>query len=534
MQFSQKLENKIPWLGNALILLVIIFLGAFLRFQFIHKSPFPMNDGGFFYVMIRDLQQNDFKLPRFTTYNFINIPYAYPPLSLYEAGWLNQFLNIDLYKVFLYYPLFFNLLSIPAFYFLSREFVKKNKTALLATVIYAILSPGYEWLVSGGGLTRSPAHTLFIISLTLFLIYLRTSRKWILILSIVSGAVMTLHHIEYCWLMAYSVILFTFLQCKNIKGILKGVFIVGIFGLGIALLTSVYWIPVLKNHNLQTFLSAFSTGEINLIKPIRRLLEIDFTGASSENIISFLAVIGVFVLLLKKDFTLPLWLMVMVFLSFRSAYRTLLFPVSILSAIALVDLLMEGLNQLELKTRLKQSSSMERPPRFGIVFGLFCLASIYLLGYVNSLSEHRVLSSINLQELAAMDWTRENTSPDSTFLIVNPSIDWYVDRVGEWFPAVAERHSATTLQGMEWLPNQVFNQERWYYSNFKQCISNGVDCLFDWAEQTDTDFTHLFISKSECQWNTENCTNYFILTVEDSSRFTKVFENAGVVIYEQN
>lgn len=75
-------------------------------------------------------------------------------------------------------------------------------------------------------------------------------------------------------------------------------------------------------------------------------------------------------------------------------------------------------------------------------------------------------------------------------------------------------------------------RERWFYSNFKECISEGgVPCLTSWAEQSGSTFTHLFVSKSECAWNSSNCTDYFILTVEDSNAFTKIYENEEVVIY---
>ena len=133
MLFVRKLEKKFPWIDKAILLMLILFLGTFLRLQYINKSSFPMNDGGFFYVMIRDLQQNSYHLPQFTTYNFLNIPYAYPPLSLYESAWLNQYLHIDLIKIFLYYPLVFNLLSIIAFYFLSKELGETPTSALLAS-----------------------------------------------------------------------------------------------------------------------------------------------------------------------------------------------------------------------------------------------------------------------------------------------------------------------------------------------------------------------------------------------------------------
>lgn len=528
MLFVRKLEKKFPWIDKAIILLLILILGTFLRLQYINKSPFPMNDGGFFYVMIRDLQQNSYHLPQFTTYNFLKIPYAYPPLSLYESAWLNQYLHIDLLKIFLYYPLVFNLLSIIVFYFLSKELVEKPRSALLATTLYAILASSYEWLISGGGLTRSPAHMFYLISLTLFLFYQHSSKIWAFIFSVIAGALMTLHHLEYAWLLAYSIILFTIIKRRNLKGLIT----IALFGVGVTLLTSPYWLTILRHHGLATFSSAFSTGEITFFKAIRRLLELDFTSEPIVSILNIMAVLGLFVCFAKKRYILPIWFTMMIFLSYRSAYRTLLVPVSILAAMALDDLIIPGLNQIALKIRPDVTPiASQKQPVIGQIFAAVCIFIPFLMGFVTSLSEHPILASVNPAELEAMEWVKSNTDPGSSFVVINPSVDWYVDRVGEWFPAIAERHSATTLQGMEWLPGKVFARQRWFYSNFKQCIAKGEDCLLQWAEQTGTRFSHLFISKSECAWNSDNCTDFFVQSVEASTTFEKMYENSGVVIF---
>lgn len=528
MQFTQNLEKKAPWIGTAVILFLVLLLGTFLRLQFINKSSFPMNDGGFFYTAIRDLQQNGFHLPKYTTYNFLNIPYAYPPLSLYAAAWINQFLKVDLLTIFLYFPLIFNLISIPAFYFLSKELVENQRSALLATAFYAILNPGYEWLISGGGLTRSPAHTYFIISLTLFLVFLRTSKKWIFILSIIAGALVTLHHLEYTWVLAYSVVIFTFFSRRTLKSFVH----IAVFGLGIGVITSPYWITILKYHGLSPFLSAFSTGETNFIKSFIRIVLLDFTSEPFTSFINVLAVVGIFIGVIKKKYALVAWFIAIIFLGFRSAYRLLLFPVAVFAAFSLDSLIIPGFNQIEQRIREATRMPFSRPPLSGKLFAILSIFLPFLLGFVSSLSDHPVLSSVNPEELQAMEWVKVNTDSDSSFLIINSSTDWSVDRLGEWFPAIAERHSETTVQGKEWLPDNEFMRERWFYSNFKECISEGgVPCLTSWAEQSGSTFTHLFVSKSECAWNSSNCTDYFILTVEDSNAFTKIYENEEVVIY---
>ena len=66
-----------------LILFLAILIGAFLRFNPTLLAGFAVNDGGMFAVMVDDLRANHFLIPAFTTCNFSNIPFAYPPLGFY-------------------------------------------------------------------------------------------------------------------------------------------------------------------------------------------------------------------------------------------------------------------------------------------------------------------------------------------------------------------------------------------------------------------------------------------------------------------
>ena len=63
-----------------LILMLAIIIGAFMRFNPTLLAGFAINDGGMFAVMVDDLKASRYVLPAFTTYNHLNIPFAYPPL----------------------------------------------------------------------------------------------------------------------------------------------------------------------------------------------------------------------------------------------------------------------------------------------------------------------------------------------------------------------------------------------------------------------------------------------------------------------
>lgn len=63
-----------------------VTLGLILRLLPALSADFPLNDGGLFYLMTRELQGAHYALPVYTSYNSAQIPFAYPPLAFYIAG----------------------------------------------------------------------------------------------------------------------------------------------------------------------------------------------------------------------------------------------------------------------------------------------------------------------------------------------------------------------------------------------------------------------------------------------------------------
>jgi len=80
LTFSQRVMRKNPRRWADVFLLISVLFGAWMRFMPTLLTGTPINDGGMFYVMILDLRAHRFLLPAFTSYNHLNIPFAYPPL----------------------------------------------------------------------------------------------------------------------------------------------------------------------------------------------------------------------------------------------------------------------------------------------------------------------------------------------------------------------------------------------------------------------------------------------------------------------
>ena len=84
---TKRVLSREEW--GTLIFGLTLFLSILIRIFPETLTSFPINDGGMFMVMARELRLNGFALPAYTSYNNFNIPFAYPPLGLYVTGFLS-------------------------------------------------------------------------------------------------------------------------------------------------------------------------------------------------------------------------------------------------------------------------------------------------------------------------------------------------------------------------------------------------------------------------------------------------------------
>ena len=129
--------NRDEW--TKLILGLTIFLSVILRFFPGLMAGFPLNDGGMFLVMLRELKTNHFLIPAFTSYNYSNIPFAYPPFGFY-AGALLSVIGIPDLQILRWLPVLINILTIPAFFLFAETLLEDRPRAAIATVFYALSS----------------------------------------------------------------------------------------------------------------------------------------------------------------------------------------------------------------------------------------------------------------------------------------------------------------------------------------------------------------------------------------------------------
>src|SRR3954454_12576206 len=94
--------SKRPTPGHAphAELLLALGIAALVRGWHIWSADFPLNDGGLFYAMVRDIQAAHYHLPAYTSYNGGHIPFGYSPFAFYLTALLNSATGVSLITLF--------------------------------------------------------------------------------------------------------------------------------------------------------------------------------------------------------------------------------------------------------------------------------------------------------------------------------------------------------------------------------------------------------------------------------------------------
>lgn len=131
-----------------------------------------------------------------------------------------------------------------------------------------------------------------------------------------------------------------------------------------------------------------------------------------------------------------------------------------------------------------------------------------------------------------MQWIARSTPPDSRFLVVTGEF-WAMDRTAEWFPVLANRVSVATVQGTEWLTRTGFTYALERHEALQKCATVHIECVEQWAQTYDADFTHLYVNKRPRRPNpaAAPCCQAVLLTLRDSPRYQLIFDSPEAAVY---
>jgi hypothetical protein len=504
------------WYG--LLVAACILAGALVRAFHVLSFDFPLNDGGLFFTMTRDLQDAGYRLPAFTSYNGGDIPFAYPPFGFYFAGLLDDLTPLSLLDVYRFLPWLAASLTVPAFYLLARS-LAGSKAAVMASVFaFALIPRGYIWLLMGGGLTRSLGFLFALLALYyVYRVYKEEKQPAVALATLFCGLTV-LSHLETAWFLAFSAAIFFVAFGRTRQAVVNS----AIIAAGTVVIAAPWWATVLAEHGADPFLAAAGTGGTILSGgdatrgAYLGLLRFVSTSEPLFPILGTLALFGGLACIVSRRYFVVVWWAAIVVLEVRAFPTFTTVPVAMLAGIGVTEVLLPLLFKQPAATPApaeEQSPDGETSGSRGSrrrslhgrvpVFAAIPLAVlVVLIVYTGSAamlrsrvlaSEGLILAGLSGDDRAAMAWVAGAVPDGSRFLVVPDSPFWEVSKTAEWFPALTGLTSVSTVQGSEWISDDGFRRAQAIHHDTFECRYQTTACLEEMAEVHDVTFSHVYV-----------------------------------------
>lgn len=474
---------------SILFLILAILIGGYIRLAAVLESDFPINDGGLFYTMTHDLAANNWQIPAFTTYNHLNIPFAYPPLAFYLTGFLSQLTGWELLDIFRIMPVIFTISTIPAFFLLARELLEDDFHIAIATFIFAVLPPTFDWLIMGGGITRAPAFLFALLTLTSISRLYRQKKIQYIFTTAFLAALTIFTHPETALHTAASALVFFLFWGRTKAGFWKSAAVAMIT----IALTSPWWAAVLTHHGFTPFSAAAQTGWHGYAEAIKFFI-FDFTNEFGLETIGALALIGFFLMFAKREIFLITWFLIIFISEPRSAPLYVTPLMAIFASFTLLQIL-SLLNRLVVNPRSQPppSTPLDCTPAkvlFALLAGQWIFSGLAITMLLFN------ANTITTADKKAFDWIATNTPIESRFTVITGNMP-LSDPVSEWFPTLTGRISVGTAQGYEWLKEEPFEAVLTSSLELQRCADQAISCITNWANENDHDFSYVYIHKMD-------------------------------------
>jgi len=425
--------------------LAALALGILVRLPYFLTTDFVLGDGGFLVPMIAAIRKGHYLLPRFITYNTVQFPVAYPALGLYLDALSCDIFGIQPADYARWAPLILNLGTIAVVVLLAQKILKNREGVLFFALIFPLIPRSYEFLIMGGGVTRSLGCLLNVLALYYAdAIHGRFRAKDIgLCLLFAGGAVAS--HMEFALDTLFLVALIIILHEPNWRGGLTAVFVTS----GAVILASPWWATVLHYHGFGPFLDAKDTSEWTRNHFVRDLLELKIFWKHYGFFLGGLGALGFIFCLEQKQWLLPAWYLGAFILTPRQGPTAGSIPIALLAAVALTRIVKRSVKWLRPHVAFLDETALQSAAV--VTAAVFLLAP---LAYTSIRYYHTSpLAGLTKGERDAMDWIQSHMPTDAKFVTVSKPGYWQIDYYAEWFPVLTGRYSATTVQGYEWRPN---------------------------------------------------------------------------------
>jgi hypothetical protein len=441
--------SRLFYLG---VLLASILLAFMKRAEFNAPMDFPLGEGGLFVLFSQEIAERGFALPAEIVYGGLRLPFAYPPLSFYFAAVLARLTSADLLAVYYWLPLVLNMLAVPAFCFLAAQVTKSRVVFLSAVLLYVQLPDSFIWQITAGGVPRAMGALFAIMAVGVALSAGARRPAAKLLLSGACVGIAILSHLEWGIFAAVGVTLAVVARVPEPR---KQILFVAAQGL-IALAVITPWLTaVLLLHGFDPFLSSASASQWNLGTFLGNLLSGRVFG-----LLVLPALLGAWVTLNRGKWFLITWLIVTLLLTPRMGGSAgFAIPGALLAGYGIKAIgeyvlaqVLRGRGVLQPLARIGHLAGVGLPVALLLFFFSAVLATPLRFAY----HSRTIAEQVSPSARQAMQWIRDNTAPESSFVVITGAEGWWADKIAEWFPYLTARASLTTVQGLEWAGEGVF------------------------------------------------------------------------------
>ena len=509
-----------------LLLFLALFLGAIVRFAPTLLAHSPINDGGLFYTMIDELKANSFLLPAYTAYNHLQIPFAYPPLSLYLGALLSG-LGVPTIEVLRWVPASASTISILAFWWMASKMLDSSTKASVAAAVYALMPRAFSWYIMGGGLSRSLGILFLLLTCgSTWLLFTKPGYRQIILTSIF-GAAAILSHPETALHTVIACGLICLFKVRSRRALFAALSVT----LGVIALTGPWWGTILAQHGLSPFQSALQTGAHGAQFWIP-WITFDFAQEPFVTVFAALGMLGLLVQLVRREWFLPVWLFVPFLAEPRSAPAIAALPLAVLAGYGLTDFVLPHLPSLASATNPDFADWTELLPRSPLV--RVALGFVLLYGFFGAFAYDLSLAQLVIppDSRAAMQWVQKGSPTNARFVVLSGSVDPFSDASAEWFPVLAGRPSINTLQGREWVLGKGFMPFLEDLKALQACADQSATCVEDWAASHATDYNYIYLEEHPAQ-DAPEASSLLLYSLRQDQDYILVFENSGTVIFRR-
>jgi hypothetical protein len=513
------------------LIAAVLAVGVMIRVMTVLASSFPVNDGGMFYAMARDIQASSYRLPAFTSYNSEHIPFFYPPLGFYMAAVCDDLTPFGLLDAFRVLPVTFAVLSLLAFALLARDVLRSRAAVIAAIFFFAVLPPAYTWMIMGGGLTRAPGFFFGLLTIrAVGRMYERPTARGATVAGALA-AVTLLCHIEMAVFAGIASGVLFALHGRTRAGALASAAVVVLM----LALSAPWWVIVVHQHGIAPLFAAVATTGSTVLGPLLILSEFTVPVQPLTDVLGALALFGVVACLRERRYLLPGWLLAVALFDQRAFFTSTTPAIAMLAGVGLTEVVLPfAAGALRRDGADPGGRPAGGPPRWLAGAVLTVVVGMCLIASIISTKD---LLGLSTGEQAAMAWVRDNTPASSRFAVVSAQT-WPVDRNSEWFPALTGRQSVATVQGSEWLTGGGFEAQRSRYLDLQQCTNSDGDCIARWAAADGVEFDYLYVLTAppgitNGPIGIDTCCRDLVLALRKDARYQLVYDGAGAVIFKK-